>query len=96
MPKSAKTETASGDFQQKKMILAVPIDIHDWIKTIAEKTGITQPHVVKLVLEQAIKSTAAGYIEQIERTQAEKELAELEQLERDIKQKRLVLAEKLK
>lgn len=94
--KKASIEKISGDYDYKKMMLDVPMPIHDWIRTIAERTGITQPKVVQLVLQQAIQSPATSYIEQIERTNAERELESLEKQEQELKQRRVLLTEKLR
>lgn len=87
------TQDASVDM--KRMILPLPTPIHTWVKTIAEATGMTQPNVVTLALEQAVKTPVSQYIDTIKQAQAERELAALDAEEEALRAKRKRLTDLL-
>lgn len=84
--KKTRTEAiSSGDYTEKKMLLALPATIHSWVKNIADSTGMTQPNIVKLVLDEAFQAPTSDYVSKIKRTHAEQELKRLEEQEQALK-----------
>lgn len=80
----------------KQMLLKVDASTHEWIKTIADKTDMTQPHVVNLVLAGVMKHDPVEYISQIQKEQAKAKLQKLEEDERNIAAERKRLHDFLK
>lgn len=79
MRKKQPQQIASGDHKDKQMILKLDPHKHSWVKNIADKTGMTQPNVVNLILGEATKAHADDYIEQIQRMNAKEALKKLEE-----------------
>lgn len=96
MKTPAKLIDSGDNVQQgKKMLLELPLEIHAWVKEIAETTGTPQPKVVTMVLQQASVTAARHYIDQIETVKAEQRAAEIDAKLSELQAERKQLQSKL-
>jgi hypothetical protein len=81
--------------QMKKMMLELPIDIHSWIRTIAEATQMTQPHVVLMALADVTKTPTKHYVDRLEQAKAQKRASDIAEQLRALKAEYEALQTKL-